>query len=142
MNVFGFLRTRQWIWGRRLALIAIILILGIRNYGSTFSSWLRGTDRENDVVITQSEFRPDLGQAKPAWIIGLRNESSRYTYNQVELEATYTDQTGKILETDKMVVRQKLVPGEEQLIASTDIKSRPGATAGTLKVLGATSVKP
>ena len=142
MNVFGLLRTKQWVWGRRVALVAIILILGIRNYGGSVSSWLRGPDSENDVVLTQSEFRPDLGEAKPAWIIGLRNESSRYTYNQVELEATYTDQTGKVLETDKMVIRQKLVPGEEQLIASTDIKSRPGATAGSLKVLGASSVKP
>jgi hypothetical protein len=141
MNVFGFLRTKQWVWARRLALIAIILILAIRNYGSTLSSWLHGPDQENDVVITQSEFRPDLDEAKPAWIIGLKNQSSRYTYDQIELEATYTDQTGKILETDKVVVRQKLAPGEEQLIASTDVKSRPGATAGTLKILGASSVK-
>lgn len=142
MNIFGFLRTRQWVYVRRTALVVAIVVLGLRNYGNTFSSWLRGPDREHDVVLTQAEFRPDIGETKPAWIIGLRNASSRYTYDQIELEATYKDQAGKVLEIDKLVVRQKLVPGEEQLIASTDFKNRPGATTGTLKVLGASSVNP
>jgi hypothetical protein len=142
MSFLRILRTRQWVWGRRLALVTLVIILGLRNYGPAFSSWLRGSDHEHDIVITQSEFRPDLGQAKPAWIIGLKNISSRYTYDQIELEATYQDSSGKLLETDKMVVRHKLVPGDEQVIASTDIKSRPGAAIGTLKILGATSVKP
>ena len=136
------LRTPQWVWGRRIALVILVIILALRNYGPTLSSWLKGRDHEHDVVITKSEFRPDLGQAKPAWIIGLRNTSNRYTYDQIELEATYKDSSGKLLETDNMIVRHKLVPGDEQVIASTDIKSRPGATTGTLRVLGATSVKP
>jgi hypothetical protein len=142
MSFLRLLRTRQWVWGRRVALVGLVIILGLRNYGSTLSSWLKGPDREHDVVITKFEFRPDLGQAKPAWIIGLRNTSSRYTYDQIELEATYKDSSGKLLATDNMIVRHKLVPGDEQVIASTDIKSRPGATTGTLRVLGATSAKP
>ena len=142
MSAFSFLRSRQWVIGRRLALVALVLILGIRNYSDTISSWFRGPDREHDVVITKSEFRPDLGEAKPAWIIGLRNESGKTTYDQIELEATYKDHEGKVLETDKLVVRQKLVPGDEQMIASIDFKSRPGATTGTLRVVGAKSVSP
>jgi hypothetical protein len=142
MSFLQFLRSRRWTMGRRLALVIIVLILAFRNYGGSISSWLQGPDRENDVVLTQVEFRPDLGEAKPAWIIGLKNQSTRYTYDRVELEATYKDQNGKILETEKMVIRRKLEPGEEQLTASTDIKSRPGAVAGNLRVLGATSVKP
>ena len=77
-----------------------------------------------------------------AWIIGLRNESGSTTYEQIELEATYKDHEGKVLETDKLVVRQKLVPGDEQLVASIDFKSRPGATTGTLRVVSAKSVTP
>jgi hypothetical protein len=142
MSLSSLLRTRQWVWGRRIALVFLIVFLGVRNYGPTLSSWFKGPDREHDVVITKSEFRPDLGQAKPAWIIGLRNTSDRYTYDQIELEATYKDSSGKVLETDNLIIRHKLVPGDEQVIASTDIKSRPGAANGTLRVLGATSVNP
>jgi hypothetical protein len=142
MNILGFLRTRQWVYLRRLVLVVAIVILGLRNYGNTFSSWLRGPDREHDIVLTQAEFRPDIGETKPAWIIGLRNVSARHTYDQIELEATYKDENGEVLETDRLIVRQKLIPGEEQLIASTDVKSRPGAASGTLKVVSASSVEP
>jgi hypothetical protein len=142
MNILGFLRTRQWVYIRRLVLVAAIVILGLRNYGNTLSSWLRGPDREHDIVLTQAEFRPDIGETNPAWIIGLRNVSARHTYDQIELEATYKDENGKVLETDRLIVRQKLIPGEEQLIASTDVKSRPGAASGTLKVVSASSVEP
>ena len=67
---------------------------------------------------------------------------SKATYDQIELEATYRDDQGKVLETDKLVVRQKLAPGNEQTIASTDFKPRLGATNGTLRVLGARSTNP
>jgi hypothetical protein len=137
MSGLGFLRTRQWLWGRRIALIAIIAILAFRNYGGGIYSWLRGTTAEGDVVITKTEFRPDLRDGKPAWIIRLKNQSKTITYTKVELEATYSDQTGKVLEKDKMVLRQRLIPGDEQVVASSDFKARPGATAGTLKVLSA-----
>jgi hypothetical protein len=142
MSILGAFRSRHWTIGRRLALLTLVVVLGIRNYGGTLSSWLSGPHPERDVVLTHVEFRPDIGTAKPAWIIGLKNESPKYTYDQVEIEATYKDQGGKVLETDKLTIRQKLVPKGEQLVGSTDIKSRPGAATGTLKVLGATSVKP
>ena len=142
MSPLNFLRSRYWIMGRRLALVAVILFLALRNYGGAISSWFRSEVPEHGVVLIKSEFRPDLGEEKPAWIIGLRNENASLTYNQIELEATYWDKDGKVLETDKLVVTQKLEPGGEQLIASTDFKNRPGATAGTLKVIGAKSATP
>jgi hypothetical protein len=141
MNMFGFLRSRHWVLGRRMALVALVVVIFIRNYGGTLSSRLRPSDPQRDVVITKSEFRPDLGE-KPGWIIELRNDSSKTAYDQIELEATYMDEKGKVLETDKLVVKQKLIPGHEQTIASFDSKPRPDATNGTLKVLGARSAKP
>ena len=140
MNVFGILRSRQWVMGRRLALLSIVIILGIRNYGGSLLSRFRAPDPASDIAITQAEFRPDIGTANPAWIIGLRNLSPRTTYDQIEFEATYRDADGKVLETDKLLLHQKLVPGDEQLVASTDRKSRPGAASGTLKVTGAVSM--
>ena len=138
MSALGFLRSRQWIWGRRIALIAIIAILAFRNYGGGLYSWLRGTaTAKGDIVITKTEFQPDLRDGKPAWIISLKNQSKTTTYNQVELEATYSDQSGKVLEKDKLVLRQRLVPGDEQVVASSDFKARPGAKGGTLRVLSA-----
>jgi hypothetical protein len=141
MSMFGFLRSRHWVIGRRMALLALVVILGVRNYGDTLSSWLFPSDPQRDVVVIKAEFRPEFGD-KPAWIIGLRNNSRKTTYNQIELEATYMDDKGKVIETDKLVVRQKLTPGHEQTIASTDHKSRPGAATGMLKVVGAGSEKP
>jgi hypothetical protein len=142
MNISGFLRSRQWIFARRLALIALIVFLGIRNYAGPVWSWLRAADPQRDVAVIKSEFRTDLGEEKPAWVIGLRNNSNTTTYDQIELEATYMNNEGKVLETDRLVVKQKLTPGHEQTIASTDLKPRVGATNGTLKVIGARRVKP
>jgi len=136
-----FLRSRQWIVARRVLLIGIILVLGIRQYGSSLVTLLRRPNPARDIVITRAEFRPELPGAKPAWIIGFRNGSEKFTYDQIQLEATYMDDAGKVLERDKLVVRQKLPPGDEKLIGSVDFKSRGEAKSGRLKVVGADQVK-
>jgi hypothetical protein len=136
-----FLRSRQWVTVRRLLLVGIILFLAIRQYGGSVVSLLRRPDPMRDIVVTRAEFRPEVPAAKPAWIIGFRNNSDKFTYDQIELEATYMDDQGKVLEQDKLVVRQKLPPGDEKLIGSVDFKSRGEASRGTLKVLGAQEVK-
>src|SRR5262245_11406431 len=136
-----FLRSRQWVVARRLLLVGIVLALGIRQYGGSVVSMLRRPNPARDIVITRSEFRPELPGAKPAWIIGFRNNSDKFTYDQIQLEANYMDAAGKVLERDKLVVRQKLPPGDEKLIASVDFKSRGEATQGTLTVVSAQEVK-
>jgi hypothetical protein len=136
-----FLRSRQWVVARRLLLIGIILVLGIRQYGNSLVTFLRRPNPTQDIVITRAEFRPELATAKPAWIIGFRNDSDKFTYDQIELEAAYMDDQGKVLERDKLVVRQKLPPRDEKLIASVDFKSRGAAKTGTLTIVGAQRVK-
>jgi hypothetical protein len=136
-----FLRSRQWIVARRLLLIGIILVLGIRQYGNSLVTLLRRPNPIRDIVITRVEFRPELPGTKPAWIIGFHNGSEKFTYDQIQLEATYMDDEGKVLERDKLVVKQKLPPGDEKLIGSIDFKSRGAAKTGSLKVLGAEQVK-
>jgi hypothetical protein len=136
-----FFRSRQWILARRLVLVGIILILGIRQYGGSIVNMLRRPNPTRDVVVTRSEFRPELPGGRPGWIIGFKNNSDKFTYDQIELEATYFDDQGKMLEQDKLVVRQKLPPGDEKLIGSADFKNRGAARSGTLKVLGAQEVK-
>jgi hypothetical protein len=142
MNVLGLLRTRQWILGRRIALVGLIAFLAFRSYGGSIRSWFQGSGGSTEVGLTRYEFQPDAADGKPVWIIGLKNYSGQNTYDRIELKASYKDAKGNILLSDKLVVRQKLSPGEEQLIASPDIKSRPGATSGTLEVTGAESVSP
>jgi hypothetical protein len=132
-----FTRSRKWIIGRRLVLLAIVLIVGFRTYGDFIVSSLRGPDAERDIVITRSEFRPEINQTRPGWIIGFRNNSNRYTYDDIQLEATFFDAAGKVLETDRLVVKQQLPPGFEHVVGSTDFKSRPGAANGRLRVLDA-----
>ena len=136
-----FLRSRQWVLARRLVLIGVILFLGISQYGGSLVHLLRRPNPTRDIVITRAEFRPELPGAKPAWIIGFRNTSDKFTYDQIQLEARYMDETGKVLEQDKLVVRQKLPPQDEKLVASVDFKNRGGATKGVLKVLGAQETK-
>ena len=135
--MLDFLRSRQWIVGRRLLLVGIIIFLAIRQYGGNVVSMLSRPNPTKDIEITHAEFRPEIPGSKPAWIIGFRNTSSKFTYDHIQLEATYFDSEGKRLETDKLVVSQKLPPGDEKLIGSTDFKSRGAAKTGTLKVLGA-----
>ena len=139
--MLDFLRSRQWIVARRLVLVGIVVIVGIRQYGNSLVTMLRRPNPAHDIIITRAEFRPELPGAKPAWIIGFRNDSEKFTYDQIELEASYMDDQGKVLEQDKLVVRQKLTPGLEKLLASADVKSRGAAKTGTLKVLGAKEVR-
>jgi len=136
-----FLRSRQWIIARRLVLIGIVVFLAIRQYGGQVTTLLRRPNPVHDIAITRAEFRPELPGAKPAWIIGLRNNSDKFTYDQIQVEATYLDEAGNALEIDKLVIRQKLPPGDEKLIGSVDFKSRGTARRGNLKVVGATTVQ-
>ena len=135
--MLDFLRSRQWVVARRLVLVAIVIIVAIRQYGGGLASFLARPNPTHDIELTHVEFRPELQGVKPAWIIGFRNRSNRFTYNKIQLEATYIDETGKVLEHDNLVVNQKLPPGDEKLIGSTDFKSRGAAKAGSLKVIGA-----
>ena len=136
-----FLRSPKWIIGRRLVLIGIIVLLGLRQYGGRIVTLLTRPDPARDIVITHAEFRPELPGGKPAWIIGMHNNSSKYTYDQIQVAATYLDEGGRVVDRDKLVIRQKLPPGDEKLIGSGDIKSRGTATRGSLTVTGATTVQ-
>ena len=136
-----FFRSRQWIVARRLVLVGIILFLGIRQYGGSLVHLLRRPNPVHDIVITRAEFRPQLVGAKPAWVIRFRNNSDKFTYDQIQLEASYMDDAGKVLEQDKLVVRQKLPPRDEKDVFSADFKNRDGAKKGTLKLLGALEAK-
>jgi hypothetical protein len=51
------------------------------------------------------------------------------------------DDNGTVLERDTLVVRQKLSPGDEQIVGSVDFKSRGAATRGILTVAGAQEVR-
>jgi hypothetical protein len=141
MRFFGFLRTRKWVIIRRLALAVLIAFLAYRNWGNPLLARLRSPDPARDLVITKSEFRPDLPGSRPAWIIGIRNNSRRYGYDLIQIQATYFDGSGAILQTDQMTLHQKLVPGQEEVVGSTDYRERPGATSGTLKVIKAEVLK-
>ena len=137
----GFLHSRQWVLARRLLLVGIVIIVGIRQYGGSIASLLRRPNPARDIAITRSEFRPELPGAKPAWIIGLHNNSDKFTYDQIQVEASYMDDSGKVLETDKLVIKQKIPPGDDKLIGSVDFKTRGAATRGNLKVTGAQEVR-
>lgn len=136
-----FFRTRQWVIARRLILLGIVIMVAYRQYGDSLVLWLQGPNPTADIAITQAEFRPELPGSKPAWIIGFRNDSTKFTYDDIQLEAVYIDAQGQVLETDKLVVKQKLTPGEEKMIGSADFKTRGSATRGTLRVLGAQGVR-
>lgn len=139
--MLDFLRTRQWVIARRLILVAIIIALGLRQYGPLLLSRVRGPNPQRDISITRAEFRPEVSGAKPAWILGFRNDSNRFTYDQIQLEATYSDDAGKVLEVDKLLVKQKIEPGEEKIIGTLDFKSRGAATRGTVTLLTAKEVR-
>ena len=135
--MLGFLGSRQWVLARRLILVGIILFLGYRTYGDAILLRFRRPNPMRDIVITRAEFHSELSGDRPAWIIGLRNNSDRFSYDKIQLQATYMDEGGAVIETDKLTVSQKLAPGDEKLIGSVDFKSRGQATRGSLMLLGA-----
>jgi hypothetical protein len=136
-----FLRSRQWIIGRRLVLVVIVIVVAIRQYGPNLVNFLIRPNPTRDIEITRSEFHPELSGTKPGWIIGFRNNSNKFTYDQIQLEATYFDDQGRVVEKDKLVVHQKLLPRDEQLIGSRDSKERGAAKSGSLTILGAQQIR-
>jgi len=141
MNLLGFFRTREWIITRRLVLVGLVLVLGYRTWGSYLLAPLQSPNAGRDIAITKIEFRPDLPGAKPAWIIGLRNNSSRFSYHHIKVQAKYLDKSGTTLQVDNMTLQQKLIPGQEEVIGTTDIRERPGASNGTMTVIDADVLK-
>jgi hypothetical protein len=135
-----FFRSRQWAVTRRLILVGIVILVAIRQYGGQITTLLRHPDPVNDIAITRAEFRPELPGTKPAWIIELHNNSQKFTYDQIQVEAKYIDDSGNVVETDKLVIMQKLAPGDDKLVGSVDFKSRGAAKRGTLRVMSATTV--
>jgi hypothetical protein len=136
-----FLRSRQWIVGRRLFLVAVVIIVATRQYGPSLVNALSRPNPTRDIEITRAEFHSELKGSKPSWIIGFRNNSNKFTYDQIQLEATYFDDQGRLIERDKLVVHQKLLPRDEQLIGSRDSKERPAAKSGRLAVTGAQDIR-
>src|SRR5690606_16081464 len=108
----SFYRSRTWGRIRRIALIAVALVLAWRTYGDSIAGWFAGPDPAADIVITRGEFRTDLPGPRPVWFIGLENRSGRTTYDRVVLEAVYRGPDGEVVETDRIVVSQRLGPGE------------------------------
>jgi len=53
------------------------------------------------------------------------------------VDVVILDEQGKVLEQDKLVVQQKVPPGDEKIVGSLDFKSRGAAKSGTLKVVDA-----
>ena len=131
----SLLRSPYWVVGRRVALVAIVVVLAYRNYGDGLLGRLSGPDPVADIVITQHEFKSDPGGERPLWILELENRSTRTAYDTVTMEATYFDAEGGVLETDRIVIGQRLNPGDVQTIASPDPKPRTGSVDGTLRVI-------
>ena len=134
------LRSR-WPVARRVLLVSIVVIVAYRNYGDTINGWFTTPGPETEIVITHTEFRTDLeGDLRPAWFIGLLNRSDDTVYDNIVLEATYFS-GATILETDRLIIEQRLRPGQEELIGSRDSRVREGATAGQVRVIGAEVVE-
>src|SRR5215470_6031936 len=127
-----FLRTPQWPLIRRIILVVIVIIVAFRTYGGGLTSLFSKPNPQRDIVVTKSEFRIDIPGAKPVWIIGFRNSSRKFTYDNIELQANYFDKEGKFLNKDTLVVGQRLDPLQEKTIASPDPKQRENATQGSL----------
>jgi hypothetical protein len=98
---------------RRLALVVAIVVLGVRNYGNFHlrrgvTQWRRGS------FLT--EFGRTSRRVRGLWA----GETARNTLRSDRTEATRSGRQGS-----EPVSRGKIAP-DEQLIASTDFKSRPG----------------
>ena len=134
-------RSRRWRTGRRILLIAAVLVVGYRNYGAAIADWMRGPLPSDHIVITQTEFRPNLeGDPRPAWFIGLANRSDDTTYDNIVLEASYSDGE-RVIERDELIITRRLAPGQEEIIGSRDSSTREGAIDAWLRIVDAEVVE-
>lgn len=135
----SFLRPR-WVVVRRSVLVAILLVVLYRNYGGSLTGWFDTPGPAESIRITQMEFQRSAEDEPPAWFIALENQSRDTTYENIVLEATYSD--GEVvLSRDELIVDQRLLPGQEALIGSRDTEMREGATEGWVRVIGADAVE-
>ena len=141
MSILQFFRTKDWVRIRRLILVVLVLVLGVRTWGNYLLTPFQSPNAIRDIQITKAEFRPEVTGAKPAWVIGVRNNSKRFGYDLIQLESTYLDNSGTVLQKDAMTLHQKLIPGQEEVLLSTDYRERPGAVNGQLKIVSATPLK-
>ena len=122
-------------------MVGLVLIVAYRNYGDTVTGWFERPGPETNIVVTHTEFRANLeGDLRPAWFIGLHNQSPDTAYDNIVLEATYSDGV-TVLERDQLVIDQRLGPGQEELIGSRDASIREGAIRGWVRVLDAEVVE-
>lgn len=136
----SFLRSPTWVVIRRSALVLILVILVYRNFGGSIAGWFRTPGPSEEIRITHEEFRRDVPDGLPAWFIGLENRSGSTTYENILLEATYSD--GEVvIERGELRIEQRLFPGQEVLIGSPDTEMRDGATEGWVRVVGADIVE-
>src|SRR5438552_1516017 len=105
--MLNFLRTREWTVARRTILVVIVIIVAFSRYGGGVRSVFNRPNPKRDIEVTRVEFRADIPAAKPIWIIGFRNTSHQFTYDVIQLEASYFDVDGRFIEKDKLVVHQK-----------------------------------
>ena len=141
MNVRELYKSREWGIVRRLLLVLLVLIVVYRLYGDRVAGWLQHPNATRDLAITRAEFRTDIPGSKPSWIIGFKNGSRRFAYDRIQLDATYTNSSGDVIQRDKLLVHHRILPGEETIIGSPDFRERPGAVAGDLKLIQADAVK-
>lgn len=135
-----FFRSRRWVIVRRSALVVILLVLAYRNYGPAIENWFRDTGPAELIRVTHTEFRREVAGEPPVWFIGLENASPDTAYENIVLEATYSDGE-TVLERDELIVDQRLLPGQEVLIGSRESELREDATEGWVRVIGAEMVE-
>lgn len=132
-----FFSSRSWIIVRRIVLISLVFVIAYQNYSGTVGDWFSGPDAKTDLIITHTEFRTDLeGDLRPVWFMGIQNQSRDTAYDNIVLEATYSDGI-TVLERDQIVIDQRLLPGQEELVGTRDSSIRQGAIQGSLRVLDA-----
>jgi hypothetical protein len=140
--MLAFLRSRRWIVARRTILLLVILVLAYRNYGGRLVSLVSSSnDAQRDILITRAEFQNNQPGQRPAWILKFRNTSADETYDQIQLEAVYSDANGTVLQKDTLVVKQLLSPGAEREVPSLDSRERGTAVNATVTVLNARKVQ-
>lgn len=136
------IQSHYWVYVRRTILIIAVIVLGYRSYWDSIVGFIGGPDPTHDIVITYSEFIPQGNGNKPLWIIRLRNNSSDTTYDEIVLNSTYMNNRNEIVDTDQIIIKQRLNPRNEEEIPSRDPKVRDTAATAKIEILDARIVGP
>jgi len=99
-------------------------------------------DPVKDLRIVKAVMGKDASGIRVRWAVQLRNQSSAYTYSDIQYEARFIGADGSVMSSSRDTIKDSIGPGEEKAIPEfIGGVYNPNASTYQFVIVGATSAK-